>query len=126
MLGLQADSQAAYERFVQRVVESGLVWALHSEEEGWCVSGSNDDEDVDVVPVWSDRAYAAQCARDEWAVYEPTPIPLNEFMEGWLPGMAEAGDLAGTNWNAQLIGREVEPLELLAALEARQRETASA
>jgi hypothetical protein len=47
-------------------------------------------------------------------------------MEAWLPGMDEAGELAGTNWNAQLIGRAVEPLKLLAALQARQRETASA
>jgi len=127
MFGLEADSHAAYERFIGRVVESRQVWGLKSEE-GWCVAPSNtlpdDDEEedageeVDVLPFWSDRAYAGQCARDEWADYEPAAIDLDEFMEAWLPGMAQAGERVGTNWNADLIGREVDPMELLAALKA--------
>jgi len=105
---------------------SGEVWGLKSEE-GWCLAPSNatdDEEDgdeeveVDVLPFWSDRAYAKQCARDDWAHYEPTAIDLADFLEAWLPGMAEAGERVGTNWNADLVGLESDPLELKAELEA--------
>ena len=65
---------------------------------------------------WSDRAYAAQCARDEWATYQPTSIPLDRFLASWLPGMAKDHLLVGTNWSVHLIGLEVPPLELLDAL----------
>lgn len=125
MFGPETDSHVAYERFIRRMVESRQVWGLKSEE-GWCVAPSNapadddagDEEEVDVLPFWSDRAYARQCAREEWADYEAAAIGLDEFMEAWLPGMAQAGERAGTNWNADLIGREVDPMELLDALKA--------
>jgi hypothetical protein len=116
VLGLEADSQVAYERFLRRVVASGTLWGLRSAE-GWCVSSSNDEEQIDVMPFWSDEAYARQCARNDWSNFEPTAIPLHEFLAAWLPGMAREGDRVGTNWNAHLIGREVLPLDLKAALE---------
>jgi hypothetical protein len=36
------------------------------------------------MPFWSDRAYAKQCAKDGWSVYEPTEIPLDLSLEHWL------------------------------------------
>jgi hypothetical protein len=56
------------------------------------------------MPFWSDRAYAQQCAREDWSEYEPAAIPIDQFMERWLPGMAADGTLVGTNWNVQRIG----------------------
>ena len=38
-------------------------------------------------------------------------------MNGWLPGMNQDELLVGVNWNAKLIGLEVEPSELLKELE---------
>ncbi|WP_338749485.1 DUF2750 domain-containing protein [Bacillus sp. FJAT-52991] len=58
---------------------------------------------------WSDEAYARQCAIEEWSDYKPSAIPLEEFMNSWLNGMDEDGLLVGVNWNAKLIGLEVEP-----------------
>ena len=69
------------------------------------------------MPFWSDRAYAKQCAKEDWSHYEPTPIPLPLFLERWLPGMAADGCLVGTNWNAHLCGHEIDPLELKHELE---------
>jgi hypothetical protein len=129
MLDVSATSIEQHQRFVERVVKNGEVWGL-SNAEGWCVAPSNydddgnadpDDEDVRaaVLPFWSDRAYAGRCAKEEWADYEPTPIPLEQFLENWLPLIAENGDLVGTNWNAHLIGAEVDALDLKAELEER-------
>ena len=112
MLNSSIAAKEQHNRFVERVRASGLVWGLQSPD-GWAMAPSNDeDEDADVIPFWSDRAYAARCAVDEWAVYSPESIPLEAFLEAWLPGMAEEGTLVGTNWNAQLTGTEVDPLDL--------------
>lgn len=117
MLNLTAAAKEQHDRFVEHVRASGLVWGLRSAE-GWAMAPSNDeDEDADVIPFWSDRAYAARCAADEWEEYAPESIPLEAFLEAWLPGMSEEGTLVGTNWNAQLTGAEVDPLELREELE---------
>jgi len=116
-IDLKIASRERHERFVRRVAAGGLVWGLKCED-GWAVSSSNDTEDEGaeertVYPFWSDRAYAARVARNDWAHYEPASIPLVEFLDAWLPGMAAEGHLVGTNWNAYLVGLEVEPLDLL-------------
>jgi hypothetical protein len=40
-------------------------------------------------------------------------IELEEFLEDWLTGMHEEVVLAGINWNEELEGVEIEPLDLL-------------
>ena len=79
---------------------------------------SNDDDDVNVLVFWSDKAYAARHVRDEWAQYVPTAISLNDFLGKWLPGMARDGKLVGTNWDANLCGIESTPADLAAQLTA--------
>lgn len=118
MLDLAIASKERHDRFVQRVVASREVWALKSAD-GWACTASSADgtEDRSVMPFWSDRAYAKQCAKDDWSDYEPTPIPLELFVGQWLPGMAADSCLVGTNWNAQLCGHEIEPSELRQEIE---------
>ncbi len=118
MLDLAIASKERHERFVERVVASREVWGLKSAD-GWACTASTADgtEDRSVMPFWSDRAYAKQCAKADWSHYEPTPIPLALFLERWLPGMAGDGSLVGTNWSAQLCGHEIKPLELKQELE---------
>lgn len=113
MLDLQIAVQERHERFVRVVTETREVWGLQSEE-GWCTSPSHGarTEGCTVLPFWSARAYAARCAEDEWARYEPGAIPLFEFVIAWLTGMAADGKLVGTNWSRHLVGREVEPAAL--------------
>jgi hypothetical protein len=112
-LELSADSKARHARFVQRVAAAGVVWGLKNED-GWVTSSSTADhtEDQGLIPFWSDRAYAKQCATGEWAAHVPTEIPLDLFLEKWMSGMHGDGLLVGTNWNAHLCGHEIEPLKL--------------
>jgi len=110
------NSQKRFNVFLERVAEHGLVWGLKSAD-GWCVCESNEYENTVVMLFWPDKAYARQCAVEEWAHYQPAAIPLNEFLELWLPGLNEDGLLAGVNWNVELVGLEVEPEFLLEKLE---------
>jgi hypothetical protein len=118
MLDLTIASKERHDRFVHRATESGEVWGLKSAD-GWACSASTAEstKGKNVMPFWSDRAYARQCSKGDWSHYEPTSIPLALFLERWLTGMAADGCLVGTNWNAQLCGYEIEPLELKQEIE---------
>ena len=100
-----------HRKFVERVVDFEAVWGLESDE-GFATSDSNDFEDTKVIPFWSDKAYAAVLIKDSWKHYKPTSMLLVEFIENWLVGMYSDGLLVGTNWDANMFGKEIEPLEL--------------
>lgn len=108
MLGLKQDSQDQYERFVKVVKKERIVWGLKSDS-GWATAPSNEYEETTVLPFWSHKAYAKRLAKEEWISYKPVSIGLDEFIDSWLKGMNDEGNLVGVNWNAYLIGKEVEP-----------------
>lgn len=111
MIKLTADLNANYTRFIEDVLESGQVWGLQSDE-GWVVVDSTEFEDSEVMPFWSDEAYAKSHCVGEWEEFKPVAMDVDEFIEEWLVGMAEDGILVGPNWNDDLEGVEVEPEEI--------------
>ena len=111
MLEDLSTTEYKHQNFVERVIESQTVWGLKSEE-GYATSESNEYEDVEVIPFWSDKAYAKALAKDEWESFEPTEMSLSDFLENWLVGMSNEGIIVGTNWDQNLFGKEIEPLEL--------------
>jgi hypothetical protein len=106
-----ATTESQYKLFIEKTAASKLVWALKSKN-GWANSHSNESEEVDVIPFWSDRAYAKICARDDWKGYLPVEIPLAEFLESWCIEMADNEVLAGINWDANMFGKESTALNL--------------
>ncbi len=110
-MNLTIDAKRRHEQFVKRVLEKEVIWGLE-DENGWCVCESNHYEDTPVMLFWSDEAYARRCAVEEWSHFKPSPLTLTDFKKDWLYGMNEDGLLVGTNWNAKLIGLEVEPSDL--------------
>lgn len=115
MIQLTGDLNANYQRFVENIQESGQVWSLQTPE-GWVIVDSAEYEDTEVMPFWSEEAYAKQHCVGEWEDFRPTAISFEEFVEDWLAGMDEDGVLVGPNWNADLDGLEVEPIEILKLL----------
>ena len=111
MIPLTADLKANYQRFIEHLQESGPVWGLHSEG-GWVVVESAEFEDSEVMPFWSEEAYAQSHCVGEWQDYKPVAIETEEFVSDWLPGLDEDGTLVGPNWNADLEGLEIEPIEI--------------
>ncbi|CZF83137.1 hypothetical protein RN22_07155 [Grimontia sp. AD028] len=112
MSKLTADVQANLMLFVEETKRTNVVWGLKNEEEGWLACDSSEFEESEVMPFWSSKEDAAQHNVDEWADFEITEIPLDVFVEDWLITLDEDGVLVGTNWNAELEGKEVEPSEL--------------
>ncbi|ELI1830850.1 DUF2750 domain-containing protein [Vibrio fluvialis] len=111
MSKLTTDIQANLELFIKESQENNLVWGLCNEE-GWLSCESTEFEDSEVMPFWSSKEDAQLHNVEEWADFEVLEIPLDIFVEDWLITLGEDGVLVGTNWNANLDGKEVEPSEL--------------
>ncbi|MEZ8290479.1 DUF2750 domain-containing protein [Vibrio sp. 10N.237.312.B06] len=111
MSKLTADTQANLELFVSETQETKLVWGLRNEE-GWLACDSSEFENSEVMPFWSSKEDAQTHNVEEWADFEVLEIPLDIFVEDWLLTLAEDVVLVGTNWNATLEGKELEPSDL--------------
>ncbi|MDN3518654.1 DUF2750 domain-containing protein [Aquisalimonas lutea] len=107
----------AYRAFLEQAVAGGEVWGL-SDPEGWALAPAADDDTVMVMPFWSGEAGAGSCATGDWQGFTPEAVPLDLFLEEWLPGMEGDGLRVGVDWTDELEGVEVPPLELQADLEA--------
>jgi hypothetical protein len=106
-----ATIELKYTRFIEQAVASKSVWGLKSKT-GWANSNSQSDDNVSVIPFWSDRISAKGCARDDWKRYLPVEILLADFLENWCVEMADEEVLAGVNWNANMLGKESQALEV--------------
>ena len=118
---LSDDPAENLDRFIVEAMELGCVWGLEGAD-GWALSASEAHDDVDVMPFWSQESFAQAHCQDDWEGYKPVAIELVEFLEDWLPGMHEDVLLVGINWNAELEGEELEPLDLLEEFESEMGE----
>ena len=72
------SSPERYDYFIRKVSDFEEVWGL-KDKEGWALMGS---EEQVLFPIWSEKEFAELC---KWDNYQPTPIPLDDFMEKLLP-----------------------------------------
>ncbi|GAA5524238.1 hypothetical protein Maes01_00792 [Microbulbifer aestuariivivens] len=113
---LSDDFEENCARFLPESADQGCVWALEGEE-GFALCESEKYPDTEVMPFWSQREFAEQQVEGEWQGYQVVAVDLEEFMDDWLTGMHDDVILVGINWNAELEGVEMEPLDLLEQLE---------
>ncbi|GAA4239811.1 hypothetical protein GCM10022291_35190 [Postechiella marina] len=106
-----------HKKFIKTVCETEIVYGLKNKD-GFATSSSvhYDDENgepVGMICFWAEKARAKSCIKDGWKNYDPTEIPLSEFMENWCVGMENDGLLIGTQFDQNMFGFEAEPLELI-------------
>lgn len=113
ILNLKINSNKRYKKFIDEVVENEIVWGLKlKNQDGWAVAISNKYEDTEVMTFWSNKTYAKVCAKEDWSDYEACPIELENFLNDWLIGLNKDELLIGVNWDMNLIGLEVGPIDL--------------
>lgn len=81
------------ERFaylVKKAADQESLWSLWHEN-GWALA--SDSKGQEAVPVWPHERYAALCASEGWLGYEPKQIPLDAWLDRWIPGMTKDGRL---------------------------------
>ena len=116
MQNLSENTEENYDRFIVEAIDTGCVWALQGPE-GWALCPSEKYTETDVLPFWSQPEFARRHCIDEWRDYQVLPVSLEELLEDWLPGMHTDVLLVGVNWDGQMQGVELEPLDLLADIE---------
>jgi Protein of unknown function (DUF2750) len=104
-----------YQQFVKRVAQWGILWGL-SRDTSWAVKV--DDKGYTVVPVWPHERFAAACSSGYWYSHIPRSIPLQEWMERWLPGLQRDQQLVLVFPTFNGRGVPVAPERLKADLEA--------
>lgn len=117
MLQDQITLKTRHRNFVKKVSEKEIVYALKTNE-GYATSSSNELEDekgnpVEIICFWSDISIAKSCIENEWSEYEVCELNLSDFLENWCIGMSNDGLLIGTNFDKNLFGYEIEPLDLV-------------
>lgn len=115
-----------HQKFVDEIANSGYVRALKNNT-GFATSSSNEFEDeeenaIGLICFWSDNNLAKVCAKEGWADYKPKRIRIEEFMESWCIGMFRENLMVGTNFDWNMFGFEIEPLELLIEVIEKLRE----
>ena len=81
---LSLEASKRYQHWLKKVADQEEVWSLWHEG-GWALVG--DDARNQLVPVWPHSLYAARCAAGAWAGYEPKAIPLEAWLNRWIPGI---------------------------------------
>lgn len=109
-----------HQKFIKTVCESEIVYALENKN-GYATSSSTQYKDENENPIgiicfWAEKVRAKSCAADKWKNYKVSEIPLSEFIENWCVGMANDGLLIGTQFDQNLFGYEIEPLDLILEL----------
>jgi Protein of unknown function (DUF2750) len=120
MLKNHIDVKLKHEKFIAKVCETSIVYALENEE-GFATSFSNDVEDDDgeeigVICFWSDKSMANTCAKEDWDSYKVVEIKLATFMEDNCIGIDNDQLLIGTNFDQNMFGYEIEGYELILEL----------
>jgi Protein of unknown function (DUF2750) len=87
---LPADKR--YKSFIKTIADTEEVWALW--QDGWALA-TDDITGQSVFPFWPAEEYAKACAINEWNGYEPSLLPLDEFMNELLPKLKEDNVLPG-------------------------------
>jgi hypothetical protein len=118
MQPLSENLQENYDRLIIESLEQGCIWALRDEDDNWAMVESEINSEIGVIPFWSNQALAAQLCNGDWAVYKPVAVAMEEFLDDWLTGMHEDVLRVGINWNNDLEGQELEPLDLLEEFES--------
>lgn len=106
---LATDAETRYRYFIKRVADWEQVWSLRNTG-GWVLAETDDGQQV--APFWPFQAFAQRAAVGQWADTEPTSIPLESFMERWLPGLAGDGRLVCVLPGVDGRGPVVQPMAL--------------
>jgi hypothetical protein len=110
-----------YNRFIRSIIGSQTLYTLVSDEGdiAECPSTEYEEDDGEPVPVfcvWHDRAQAEACKVEEWVDYQLEALPLDFFLHEWLVSMDQDAVLLGVDFDSELYGLEIEPVEVLADL----------
>jgi hypothetical protein len=110
-MSLSAAHSAAFRR---EVPGEGRVWSIR--DAGGCPAPP-DESGRRAMPFWSksSRAERVVGAVPAYRGFEVVEIPVDDWLDSWLPGLQRDGLLVGVNWSgAHATGYDLAPAEVAA------------
>ena len=104
----QMTPEARYDYFVEQAKEHKTLWTLQDDD--GCVMLTTDDEDC--IPMWPSEEAANLWAVDDWKACTPLSIPLDEWLERWVPGMQDDDLFVAVFPVQDDLGVVIEPFEV--------------
>lgn len=118
---LTAELEENYDRFVERALNGGSVWALENDEGLLSVTAHNGEQAI--VPFWSDAAYARRALEDAPPNgYTVNAVPLEKFLRETLGNFQYDDVLVGPNYTRDMAGLELDPREVFEEFRSRMTE----
>ena len=98
MIVRMAVEPALGESFIREACAGGEIWSISSADGAPAVERS--DGEI-AVPFWSraDRATGFVITVATFRGFEAQAIALDTWLLGWLPQLAECGNVLGLNWS---------------------------
>jgi hypothetical protein len=106
---LSSPGPARFKHFINRTADCERLWGLR-DAIGWVALA--DDSGAPGFPVWPHPDYAQDCATETWTGSSPAEIDVHEFIEEWLPDMAERGVAVAVFPTPSMKGVWMKPDEL--------------
>ena len=106
-------AEQRYDDFICGTIAGERVWSLYSDE-GWAVISDDGEE---YLPVWPHAELASLWVTGGYSDCEPKPIPLQDWLEKWLPNMVDDGLLVAVAPNTDGDSITVGAEELLANIQ---------
>jgi len=119
---IQAEDR--HEHFIRSTVSDGAVWALKNDV--GLANWSDDDAQPSIVPLWSERESAVECAAAKFQGYLPERLDLEFLIATLLPELEGNGLWVGTNLTPQMTGVDVPAGKLLEKINQRLAEPGAA
>lgn len=103
--------------FVQQLVREDAVYTL-ADSTNFSFVGSNLFTNADGSPVlvwcfWSTQSGAEASRKEDWSAYQVEAYSIATFIEDILVPMINEAHIVGIDFNENLEGIEVDPLDLL-------------
>ena len=111
---LACDGPTRYAHFVKAVADAEQVWGLR-EPDGWVAM--SDESGGSMFPVWPHAEYAQLLATESWANAQPAAIGIDDWLDEWLPNLADEGDKVAVFPTPHMKGVVVDPKQLQEDLE---------
>ncbi|MCL1095710.1 DUF2750 domain-containing protein [Shewanella kaireitica] len=109
--------ESRYDYLVEQVKEHKTLWSLQDLD--GCVMLTTDDEDC--IPMWPTEEAAALWAVDDWKDCQALAIPLDEWLERWVPGMQDDDLFVAVFPVQDDLGVVIPPYELEERLAPKKR-----
>lgn len=108
--------------FINEITKTETIYCLE-DKNGIAFSESiqfknDNNEPVPVICFWSNAALAKNCCVDGWESYQLNSMCLSTFIEDWLVQIYNDSLIVGVNFDANMNGIEVDPIDLILAITA--------